>query len=218
MLGKKNVIVLSTMHNNVKITKDQPKKPSVQTLHDHTKGGVDVVDLLSRTHSTQIKSRRWPLNALAFILDTCCSNAKIILLDNKIKLTNFEITYSLRKELVLPAIKRRYSQSNGLKIIVINKIRPVLGIDKVSARLQHESFNSTFGSFFKCNEAIVDKKYYKAEREKLSNKLKTECSKCQKLICNQTELQLVCEDCIEQPNIVIDSFISTEVHNLKNKI
>ena len=48
-------------------------------MYDHTKGGVDVVDLLSTTHLTQIKSRGWPLNAHAFILDTCRSNAKTIL-------------------------------------------------------------------------------------------------------------------------------------------
>ena len=106
---KKNVIVLSTMHDNVKITKDQRKKPSVHTMYDHTKGGVYVVDLLSTTHSTQKKYRMWPLNALAFILDTCRSNAKTISQDNSNKLTNFEMTCNLGRELVLPAIRRRYS-------------------------------------------------------------------------------------------------------------
>ena len=50
--GKKNVIVLSTIHDNVKITKDQRKKPSVHTMHDRTKGGINVVNILSTTHST----------------------------------------------------------------------------------------------------------------------------------------------------------------------
>ena len=31
------------MHDNVKIMKDQRKKPSVHKMYDHTKGGVDVV-------------------------------------------------------------------------------------------------------------------------------------------------------------------------------
>ena len=93
-------------------------------MYDDTKGGVDVVDLLSTTHSIQIKSRRWPVNAVAFILDTCNLNAKSILQDNGIKLTNFEMTYNVGKELVLPARRRRYSQSNGLKITAINKITP----------------------------------------------------------------------------------------------
>ena len=50
--GQKNVIVSSTTHDNVKITKDQQERPSINTMYDHTKGGVDVVDLLSTTHST----------------------------------------------------------------------------------------------------------------------------------------------------------------------
>ena len=59
--GKKNVIVLSSMHDTVKVTQDQRKKPQVHSMYDHTKGGVDVVDLLSSTHSTGMKSKRWPL-------------------------------------------------------------------------------------------------------------------------------------------------------------
>ena len=130
--GKKNVIVLSTMHDNVRITKYQWKKPIVHTIYDHTKGGIDVVNLLSTTHLIRLKSRRWPLNALSFILETFCSNARTILQDNGIKLTSFEMTYNFGKELVLPSIRRRYNQSNGLKITVINKTGHVLGIKKVS--------------------------------------------------------------------------------------
>ena len=122
---KKNLIVLSTIHYNVKITKDQQKKLSVHTMCGHMKGGIDITDLLSTTHSTQIKSRRCPLNTLALILDTCLSNVKTTLQDNGIKLINFEMTYNLGKKLAFPAI-RRYSQSNGLKITLINKIRRAL--------------------------------------------------------------------------------------------
>ena len=97
------------MHDNVKIMKDQRKKPSVHTMYVHTKGGVDVVDLLTKTNSTRTKSRRWSLNALVFILDTCGSNSRTILEDNGIKLTNIKMTYNFGKELVLPAIRRRDS-------------------------------------------------------------------------------------------------------------
>ena len=38
--------------------------------------------------------------------------------------------YDLGKELLLPAIRRTFNHSNGLKIwIVINKVRHVLGIN-----------------------------------------------------------------------------------------
>ena len=44
--GKKNVIVLATMHDKVKVTNDQRKKPLLHEMYDHTKGGVDIADLL----------------------------------------------------------------------------------------------------------------------------------------------------------------------------
>lgn len=197
--GKKNVIVLSTMHEDVKVTNDQRKKPQIHTMYDHTKGGVDVVDLLASSHSTRIKSKRWPLNAFAFILDTCRSNAKTIMEDNGIKLSNFEFTYNIGKALVLPAIKRRYKDSNGLQIVVINKMRRVLGIKEVRSRPEVENICVNHGRCFKCVEAIVGTPAYKIEREKLNNKLKTKCSKCLKFICkpHQYQMQFICEDCNE---------------------
>ena len=98
---------------------------------------------------------------------TCCSNAKTILQDNVIQLINFEMTYNLGKELVLSAI-RRYSQSNRLKITVINKTWHVLGINELSAHPQPENINPTSGRYFKC----VGKKSFKAKREMLNIKLK----------------------------------------------
>ena len=35
---------------------------------------------------------------------------------------------------------------------------------------------------------------------------------------HETKLQYICENCIELPNIVIDSFIIIEVNNVKNNI
>ena len=93
-----------------------------------------VVDLLLSTHSTRVKSKRWPINAFVFVLDTSRTNPKTILQDNGVKLSNVEFTYQLGKALVMPAIKRRYEQhSNGLQIKVLNKMRRVLGIKEVMA-------------------------------------------------------------------------------------
>ena len=103
--GKKNFIVLSTMHDSVKVTNNQRKTPQIHSMYDHTKGGVDVVDPLSTSRSTRIKSKRWSINAFAFILNTCRTNAKTILQDNGKPLSNFEFTYAIGKGLVLPAIQ-----------------------------------------------------------------------------------------------------------------
>ena len=90
--GKKNIVVLTTMHTSVSVTKDQCVKPNVHTFFDHSKGGVDVVDLSSAHNTTKMKNRRWPINALPFVLDTVRTNVKTILaeLSNPATLSSFE--------------------------------------------------------------------------------------------------------------------------------
>ena len=105
---------MTTMHDKVKVTYDQRCKSHVLLMYDHTKGGVDVVDLISIHHSTRIKSKRWPLNAFAFILDTVRTNAKTILADNKSSFSNFKFAYQLGKALVLPIVQQRYEIRNSI--------------------------------------------------------------------------------------------------------
>ena len=126
--GKKNVIVLTTMHDKVKVTNDQQKKPHIHVMYHHMKGGVDIVDLLSANHSTRIKSKRWPLNTLPFVLDTCRTNAKTILGDNNMKVTNIGFSDKLGKALALPSIQRQFENPNSLQIKILNNMRHVLNI------------------------------------------------------------------------------------------
>ena len=103
-------------------------------MYDHTKGGVDVVDLISCHHSTWMKSKCWPLMAFAFVLETIRTNSKMILEDNKKTLSNSEFTYQLGKGLVLLKIQQRLENSNGLQVAVPQKVRPVLGFPEVNCR------------------------------------------------------------------------------------
>ena len=190
---KKNVIVLSTMHDSLNVTNDQRKKPQIHSMYDHTKGDVDVVDLLSISHSTRIKSKRLPINAFAFILDTCRTNAKTILQDNGKLLSNFEFTYAIGKGLVPPAIQRRYANSNGLQIAVVNKMRQVRGIKEAMHHVVDIPTKS--GRCFKCIEAIMGSPNYIRERNQLNNKLKTKCFQCNKYICKVHQVEFICKDC-----------------------
>ena len=52
------MVVLTSMHDKIKVSKDERRKPQVHLLYDHTKAGVDVVDLLSSHTSTRIKTKR----------------------------------------------------------------------------------------------------------------------------------------------------------------
>ena len=95
--GKKNILALTTMHNQVKLSVDEKKKPHVLVFYDHTKGGVNVADLISAKMLTRMKARRWTLNVFAFMLDTVCTNAKTIVKENTPTkpLITFEFTWEL---------------------------------------------------------------------------------------------------------------------------
>ena len=191
--GKKNVIVLSTMHDSLKVTKDQRKKPQIHSMYNHTKGCLDVVDLLSTSHSTRIKSKKWPINAFAFFLDTCRTNAKAMLQDNGKALSDFKFTFAIRKGLVLPAIQRRYANSNGLQIAVVNTMHRVLGIKEA----MHHAVDIPTKSdrCFKCIEAIMGSPNYIRERNRLKNNLKTKCFQCNKDICKLHQVEFICGYC-----------------------
>ena len=52
------MIVLSTMHIYVEITRDRREETNMIVLYDHRKGGVDIVDLISSKFYVRIKSKR----------------------------------------------------------------------------------------------------------------------------------------------------------------
>ena len=79
-------------------------------LNDHTKGGVDIVDLISSKLPVRIKSKSWTIYSLGFILDTVRTNAITILCESvNSNLTTFKFTWYLGKQLVTPNIEIRYN-------------------------------------------------------------------------------------------------------------
>ena len=134
--AKKNVVVLTTTHDNVRVTKVDGRKPDVHVIYDHTKDGVDIVHLISPRNSTGTKQKKWTLNTFAFLLDTTRTNGKTFLSESPshVKLLSFEFAYCLAKILVLLNISRRYSNSNGLTNDLVQRMRRVLGIAKLNCR------------------------------------------------------------------------------------
>lgn len=196
--GKKNIVVLSTMHSGVSVTNDQRKKPNVHLFYDHTKGGVDIVDLISSHDTTKIKSKRWPINAFAYILDTVRTNSKVILQEASaaINLSTLEFTYNLGKMLVMPNVQRRYTNNNGRQMAVTQKMRRVLGIVEVNRSPSSSISNSNAGRCHICLESILGTPNYKSQRDKLNNKLKTKCEKCKEITC-KVHCAFICQSCAE---------------------
>ena len=200
--GKKNIAVFTTMHDKVKVTSGQRSKAQTLIIYNHTKSGVDVVDLISCHHSTRIKSKHWLLNALAFMLDTLQTNAKTILEDNKVSFKSLQFMCQLGKYLVLPNIQRRLENPNGLWIQILQNIRRVLGLVEKTHRplLEPENCVTPIGCCYKCVEGVVGIDSYKKDRDKMNNKLKSKCRVCASFISkkHQFKLEYLCENCFEE--------------------
>ena len=191
--GKKNIILLSTLHDEIRVSRDQRRKPQPIVYYDHTKGGVDVVDLLSFSLSTRFKSKRWTLNALVFVLDTVRTNARTIFQEvTQGKISNFHFTWQLGMALVRPLIQTRYNNRNGLQALLINKISRVLDITLPA--LQQPAIEDNSGKL--CNFCLKEchGPRYKELKRKLNTSVKSRCVKCEQTVCKK-HCKFICETC-----------------------
>ena len=60
-------------HGVVSCTAEKKKLNVIK--FDRTKGGVDVMDMMSGTYITRVKSQKWTLNLLSYVLDTVKTNS-----------------------------------------------------------------------------------------------------------------------------------------------
>ena len=74
----KNVLLLSTVHQNVQISDGRKKLPESIQYYNETKCGVDVLDQMARSYFAKVPSRRWPLLVFYNVLDLATINAYII--------------------------------------------------------------------------------------------------------------------------------------------
>ena len=108
--GKKNIVELTTVQDNMRAKKDERGKTDLHVTYDHTKDGIDNFDLIS-SHNSKFMKQKWrPVNTLAFLLNTTRTNFKTIhsKLESHVKSSGFEFTYCLGKIFVLPNIDRIY--------------------------------------------------------------------------------------------------------------
>ena len=81
---KKNVLILSTLHNNNKIDEEtgSARKPEIVTFYNTTKGGVDTVDQMSSVYNCARNTRRWPMVIFYRLLNIASINGFIIYCKN----------------------------------------------------------------------------------------------------------------------------------------
>ena len=85
------------------------------------KGGVDVVDMVIGKFTTKYKTRRWTMNAFAYMPDTARTNAHTVFKEIKHDIRTFDFIWQLGMLVVNVHITRRLANSMGLQQTVITK-------------------------------------------------------------------------------------------------
>ena len=75
---KKNVAILSTLHQNITIADNAKKTPESVKAYNNTKYGVDIVDQMARKYTVRTSTRRWPIHSFRNTLDLAAINALIV--------------------------------------------------------------------------------------------------------------------------------------------
>ncbi len=138
--GPKNVMILTTTVPLMGTTKDDEKeKPAIFKRYDFCMGGTDRVDQLMQSKTVRIKSNRWTMSVLCYMLDTARVNARTVALlqNSSVVPDTRDFGYDLVRDLVTPHIKRRV-QMHGIQRYVKIKAESYFGNLK---------FYITFGVF-----------------------------------------------------------------------
>lgn len=74
----KNVVLMSTLHHDNKVSDRQDHKPEMILDYNATKGAVDTLDKCVNTYSAKRKTNRWPMIVFYNILDVSAYNAYVL--------------------------------------------------------------------------------------------------------------------------------------------
>ena len=173
------------------------------------KGGTDIEDQCMGNYTTKMKSKRWPMTAFCFMLDTARVNSQSIWVlanDEKgdvRKSNSYKFGMDLVKALIIPHIERRErNHSTSLPKSTLYKMSLILGRDvkirkKREAPVQIENFESFVDKqdakrCYQCMNALPTVGYTKAANS--LSKLQTQCTTCGKAVCRK-HLMNVCQPC-----------------------
>ena len=130
---KKLVYVLSLVQQSVAV--DQTHRKTCQKLWvTTTKVGIDILDQMTRYHTTKTVTRRWPIAIFCNILDCTCINAYILYCKViKTQISRRDFFLALIKEMCKP----KFTQLDCLS-------RPVRQVSSKSVMLQENANSVSF--------------------------------------------------------------------------
>lgn len=184
---KKNVIMISTMHDKGNID-PVSGKPEMILDYNRTKGGVDAVDQKCANYSTSRRTRRWPLSLFFRFLDMSAVNAHVIYIAN-----NF--TVQQRREKAKYRLKFQEALAfglleNHLKERAQLKCMPV----EVGAFLsRYKETPEMPQNFEEARKGICE-----ICGKKKNNRTTVRCSHCRQFVCKKHSIyKITCENCVQ---------------------
>ena len=176
---KKNVLILSTLHNNNKIDEEtgSARKPEIVTFYNTTKGGVDTVDQMSSVYNCARNTRRWPMEIFYRLLNIASINGFIIYCKNGNEpMKRRKFLKKLCYELVQEHLKNRTTIDSLPK-----QLKEKLARVTNSGEMQNEPPRSGKRQrCYNCSGTDRKTKYY--------------CSLCYKFLCFE-HAKIVCKQC-----------------------
>jgi hypothetical protein len=196
--AKKNVLLLSTEHDQPDISQRPDRKPEVILAYNEDKGGVDVVDKMIDTYRCKVGTRRWPMVVFYTMIDVAALNTLVLWLFKnpgwsvkKRGQRRKHFLHELGMALVMPQIERRQTLT-GLQSDIRSAIDTIL--DRPSALPPPSAAAASVAKCTTCIRESYGKGYKKAKYS--ANKVKQRCIKCQRPTCKKhSTTSVVCESC-----------------------
>jgi Transposase IS4 len=202
--ANKNVLLVSTQHDQPDISQRADRKPEVILAYNEDKGGVDVVDKMIDTYRSKAATLRWPMVVFYTVIDVAALNAFVIWLhkkpnwmSNKAKERRRLFLKELGTELILPLVQQRAANMNGLSSSCQQAIRTVL--KPAIPEPEQPSTSAPKEAPGKCVVCITEgygTGYKKAKNN--ANKVKQRCVTCHKPVCKKHSKQtqtITCNNC-----------------------
>ncbi|KAL1262856.1 hypothetical protein QQF64_005595 [Cirrhinus molitorella] len=192
---KKAVILLSTMHTSKALNETSAKiKPEVIQYYNRTKGGVSSVKQMAENYTCKRQTKRWPMLLWYNMLDVALVNSHSIFIAQHSSFmggghnTQRLFIKELVKELVLPQIHRRRTESHGLSMNILeamDRCGMPTSLSVVSSEFQEQS----------CQNRIRKRCYYCLSRR--DRKVSKFCSECSRPVCkDHSHMVLICYQCM----------------------
>ena len=160
---KKNMVIRSTLHQNITIADNAKKTPESVKAFNDTKYGVDIVDQIARKYMVRTSTRRWLVHSFQNTLDLAAMNAWIVykaVTKNNIPRRVF--LQQLAQDLSGPHIDERSNTKNR--------------------RLQEETFDEGHNKMTK---------YFQVKGECKTSHAVGTCHECSKLLCGKCTAKTV---------------------------